>query len=221
MKGRIASMLRKVFALTLCVGAIPFLFNAHVYAGEEAEVPATEEIASAGKTSLSLKYTAVPGAAGYDLRFGPVGGEQQGIEITAFPATLDGLVNGAVYEASLAAYVKVGDQKVYVSESPVVRAIAGGSNAKYANPKAVKIDKKTRKLSLKTGKGKKIKAGVTKSKKSKKLLNGIARLRYYSDDVNVATVSAKGKVKAVGKGKCKIYVIAANGTYKTVAVTVK
>lgn len=54
MKGRIASMLRKVFALTLCVGAIPFLFNAHVYAGEEAELPATEEIASAGKTSQWL-----------------------------------------------------------------------------------------------------------------------------------------------------------------------
>ena len=87
--------------------------------------------------------------------------------------------------------------------------------------KTVKISKKTRKLSLRTGKSKKIKASVTKSKKSKKLLNGIARLRYVSDDVNVATVSAKGKVKAVGKGRCKIYVIAANGAYKTVAVTVK
>ena len=36
-----------------------------------------------------------------------------------------------------------------------------------------------------------------------------------------ATVSAKGKVKAEGRGKCVIYIYAQNGVFASFAVTVK
>lgn len=48
-----------------------------------------------------------------------------------------------------------------------------------------------------------------------------AKIRYISSNKKIATVSSKGKIKAVGKGSCKIYVVALNGKYKTVNVKVK
>ena len=47
------------------------------------------------------------------------------------------------------------------------------------------------------------------------------RFRYVSSNKAVATVSQKGKIKAVGKGACSIYVYASNGYAKKVKVTVK
>ncbi len=44
---------------------------------------------------------------------------------------------------------------------------------------------------------------------------------YETSNKQVAKVSSTGKIKAVGKGKCKVYVYAQNGKYKTVYVTVK
>ena len=45
--------------------------------------------------------------------------------------------------------------------------------------------------------------------------------RYASTDKKVATVSSKGKIKAVRKGSCTIYVYARNGYAKKVKVKVK
>ena len=40
-----------------------------------------------------------------------------------------------------------------------------------------------------------------------------------SDNVNIAAVSKNGKVTAVKKGTCSIYVYAQNGVYKKIKVT--
>ena len=40
-------------------------------------------------------------------------------------------------------------------------------------------------------------------------------------DAAIASVSSRGVIKAKKKGKCKIYVYAQNGAYKTVTLTVK
>ena len=48
-----------------------------------------------------------------------------------------------------------------------------------------------------------------------------ASLRYLSSDTGVATVSKSGKIKAVGKGTCYVYVYTKNGINKKVKVTVK
>ena len=52
------------------------------------------------------------------------------------------------------------------------------------------------------------------------MLEHVKPLRYCSSNRNVATVSSGGKIKAVGAGSCKIYVIANNGVFATVKVTV-
>ena len=56
--------------------------------------------------------------------------------------------------------------------------------------------------------------------KSNQLLHADA-YRYYTSDKNVAYVSKKGKIKAVKKGKCVIYVLANNGVYRKIKVIVK
>ena len=68
-----------------------------------------------------------------------------------------------------------------------------------------------------------IKATVTKTNRRRKLTNEShgARLRYYSTNTKIAKVNKKGKITAVGKGNCKIYVLAINGVHKVVKVTVK
>jgi len=58
-------------------------------------------------------------------------------------------------------------------------------------------------------------------KRGKKVLQHVRLVRYYSSDANVAKVSSKGKVKAMGKGKCTIYAIANNGVRASVKVRVK
>ena len=59
--------------------------------------------------------------------------------------------------------------------------------------------------------------------KSKKQLTDAhaEEFRYDTSNNKVATVSSKGKIKAVGKGTCTIYVYARNGYAKKVNVTVK
>ena len=47
------------------------------------------------------------------------------------------------------------------------------------------------------------------------------KLAYESDNPDVAKVNKKGKVTAVSKGSCMIYVYTQNGLYASVKVTVK
>jgi uncharacterized protein YjdB len=42
-----------------------------------------------------------------------------------------------------------------------------------------------------------------------------------TSDKKIATVSSKGKIKAVAKGKCTIYAYAHNGVSRSIKVTVK
>ena len=51
--------------------------------------------------------------------------------------------------------------------------------------------------------------------------NHAKQFRYATTNKKVATVSGKGKIKAVGKGSCTIYVYARNGYAKKVKVKVK
>jgi uncharacterized protein YjdB len=48
-----------------------------------------------------------------------------------------------------------------------------------------------------------------------------ALLRWYSDNANVATVNAKGEIRAVAAGECTVYALAANGVRGAVKVKVK
>ena len=75
-----------------------------------------------------------------------------------------------------------------------------------------------KKITLTKGKKFKIKA---KAKSDKKVRNHIAKFRYESTNTNVAEVSSKGVVKAIGKGKTVIYVFGQNGISQKIKVAVK
>jgi uncharacterized protein YjdB len=115
-----------------------------------------------------------------------------------------------------------GGKKKYVSTSPVVHAFTGGYSGTFCNPKAVTMKTKAQ-VSLKAGKTYTIKATVAKLKKGKKLIpkDHAKPLRYLSSDKNIATVTSSGKIKGVSPGTCRIYVYAANGSFKKVKVEVR
>ena len=54
------------------------------------------------------------------------------------------------------------------------------------------------------------KAKIVKAKRRKKLLHG-NKLRYWSSDPLVATVSTGGQIKAVGAGNCTVWICVMNG----------
>lgn len=66
-----------------------------------------------------------------------------------------------------------------------------------------------------------IKGKITLEISKKKLLGHTEPLRYWSDNNAVAKVNADGKITAVKKGSCYIYVVAPNGVKTRVKVTVK
>lgn len=99
--------------------------------------------------------------------------------------------------------------------------VVGRKNDMYTNINKITLKKTS--VSLTVGKIYTIKAEVSLVDETKVMLSDkhAATLRYYSSDVKVATVTKKGKIKAVGPGTCYVYVYAKNGYTKKVKVTVK
>lgn len=123
------------------------------------------------------------------------------------------------YKVAVRAYRVVNGKKQYLGTSLSVYAV-GKNNKTYTNPKSVKVAKKS--LTLRKGKSKKISAKVTKQSSKKKLLKACSKVRYFSTNPKVATVTAKtGKIKAKSKGSCTIWAVAANGVKTKVKVKVK
>ena len=96
-----------------------------------------------------------------------------------------------------------------------------GRNSGFTNARRVTVQKDS--YTLGAGKTAMIKAETVLEIQGKKLLGNDhdARYRYSSDNNKVATVDENGKITAVGKGTCHIYIYAQNGTSKKVSVTVK
>jgi len=82
----------------------------------------------------------------------------------------------------------------------------------------VKVDKSS--LKLKVGAAKNINALVQGVKSDRKVLAHARKLRYFTNDRNVATVTQAGKIRATGVGSCTVYVMANNGVRASVKVTV-
>lgn len=91
----------------------------------------------------------------------------------------------------------------------------------YSNASKVIVDKTE--ATLKLGKSLRIVATIELVDPDKRSINGKSakNVSFYSTNEAVATVSSKGKIKAVGAGKCEIYAVAANGEFAVVTVTVK
>ena len=118
------------------------------------------------------------------------------------------------------AYRKVNGKETKLARS-ITALIVGSKNAKYTNVKKIKLSKS--KYTLKANKTATIKAKIVLVDKKKKQLSDshAPEFRYASSNTKVATVDKKGKITAVKKGTCYIYVYAKNGYAKKVKVTVK
>ncbi len=124
------------------------------------------------------------------------------------------------FKVYVRAYKWSGGKKVTLAKTIDVHVV-GNKNAKFTNVKAVKVKKNS--YTLKKGQTAAIKAStVLVSKGKRQLTNKHAKeFRYATTNKKVATVSKKGKIKAVGKGSCTIYVYARNGYAKKVKVKVR
>ena len=118
------------------------------------------------------------------------------------------------------AYRKVNGKETKLARS-ITAHVVGTKNAKYTNVKKIKLSKSS--YTLKVNKTATVKAEIVlEDKKKKQLSDGHApEFRYASSNTKVATVDKNGKIKAVGKGTCYIYVYAKNGYAKKIKVVVK
>ena len=172
---------------------------------------------------LKLTWTEVSGAAGYDVFF------RKGRKKGALPpiaaidggdmtgCLIDGLKKHTHYRARVRAWALNGEgERMTLNVSPEVCACTGAKST--VNPDGLKL--KPSALVLQPGEAAKLKASVKKPKKGK-LAEHAARLRYFTDDPSVATVTARGKVKAVGVGSCRVWVLTSNGICGIATIRVK
>lgn len=174
--------------------------------------------ASPKKTSMKLTWKKIKGADGYKIYGAKCGKQMQPIATVEGGSkksyTVKKLKKGSYYKFVIVAYKNTSAGEKVITTSRSIHASTDGG--KKGNPTSLKVKKS--KLKIKKGKTAKIKASF---KKKKKVATHIAKFRYESTDTSIATVNKKGKVKAVGKGKCKIYVYTQNGLTKMIPVTVK
>ena len=120
------------------------------------------------------------------------------------------------------AYRKVEGQDTRMGASIIAHVTGGrGRTSGFTNARSVTVQKDS--YTLRIGKTAAIKAKTIPEIQGKKLLeeNHTARYRYASDDKKVASIDENGRITAVGKGTCHIYIYAQNGTSRKVSVTVK
>ena len=107
-----------------------------------------------------------------------------------------------------------------VSTSKVIHVATKGG--KVGNHKKVTVSSSVIKKAKKLKKGKTLKLKAKAVPQSKKLkVKKHRAVLYESSNINIATVSKKGVVKAKNKGTCYIYAYAQNGVFKKIKVTVK
>lgn len=113
--------------------------------------------------------------------------------------------------------IAVDDADKVITSSKTAYIATG--KGKFGNNRAVKITGK-KKFVLKPGKKARIKAKLMPDAKKKKVKK-YRKLSYESSNPEVAEVAANGRITALRKGTCKIYIYAQDGVYKTVSVKVK
>ncbi len=194
------------------------------------------KMVSAGKTALRITWQKVSGADGYEVwmavcekgaEFTQINGgtefsmmaDVKASKALSFKKT--GLKSGQSYKAYIRAYRLDGKKKTYIGrQSERVHAIAGGSSREKTNPKSVTVKTPEVTLRLSEKETFTIQATVKGVKSRLQVLDhGDRLLRYYSSNLNIAKVSASGKITGVNAGECTVWVVANNGI--RTAVTVK
>ena len=172
------------------------------------------------KKSITIKWNKIDGVKGY-LVYGVKCGNNNYKKLASLEATKTSFVSKKLKKGTYYKYIIVAydSNNNVVSSSKVIHAATTGG--KVGNAKTIKVTNvKKNKKSLKKGKTFKLKVKQIAASKKLKIKNH-RKLSYESSDIKVAKVDSKGKIKAVGKGSCQIYVYAQNGTFAKIKITVK
>ena len=176
------------------------------------------------KNSIKLSWNKVAGADGYIIYGNKCSKSNKYVKIKEFSSgkktfTQKKLKKGTYYKYLVVAVKNENGKQVVVSTSKTIHAATAGG--KVGNAKQIKIKNVSgKKKKLKLGKSFTLKTKQIAEKKSLKIKNH-RKLSFESSDPTIATVNSKGKIKAVGKGSCVIYVYAQNGVSVKLTFSVK
>lgn len=178
-------------------------------------------------TKVTVKWGKAATADGYDVFITKCGTSfsskpsltTKKLTVSASKARGSKVSSRECYKAYIKAYRMVKGKKQYIATSAMIHS--AGSRNKYTNASGITgvPDSKV----LKTGRSYTLKAKIKKADKKKPLIKQTHSkwLRYSTTDSSVAKVSSSGKITAVSKGSCKVYVIAPDGVRKIMKVTVR
>ena len=175
------------------------------------------------KNSISLSWSKIKGADGY-LIYGSmcnskgVKRKYQLLDNIKNPNkltwTAKNLKENTYYKYYIKAYKNVNGKKKKLTVSKTIHATTISS--KYGVAQSIALNKT--KVSIKKNKTFKI---IAKETNKDRRIATHRPICYESENTKIATVSAKGVVKAKKKGKVKIWVFAQNGISKSITINVK
>lgn len=174
-----------------------------------------------GNRKITISWRSYEDADGYDCYWSYCDGKRSYKKLATIKAAKDRvtsrrLANNRRYKYFVAAYKLIDGKKVYIAKSNTLHVAL--KDAKATNAKKVTVNQTN--VRLKAGDTFVIRSRTRLENTNKKELLHAAAYRYYTSDQSVASVSKTGKIKALKSGTCVIYVVANNGVYGTIKVTV-
>ncbi len=176
----------------------------------------------ANKNSITLSWKKYAGATGYDVYWsycdGRINYKKVGtVKSGKLSMSHKKLKKDHEYKYFIAAYKMVEGRKIYIARSNNVHVAL--KQASTTNVASIKVNRTE--ITLSVGKTFQLKCSLKAEDSRKDLVSHTSPFRYYTTNSKVATVNKDGVIKAKGKGVCTIYILANNGVYKKVTVTVK
>ena len=174
-----------------------------------------------GNRKITISWRSYENADGYDCYWSYCDGKRSYKKLATVKAAKDRVTsrrldNNRQYKYFVAAYKLIDGKKVYIAKSNTLHVAL--KDAKATNAKKVTVNQTN--VRLKAGDTFVIRSRTRLENTNKKELLHAAEYRYYTSDQSVASVSKTGKIKALKSGTCVIYVVANNGVYGTIKVTV-
>lgn len=174
-----------------------------------------------GNRKITISWRSYENADGYDCYWSYCDGKRSYKKLATVKAAKDRvtsrrLANNRRYKYFVAAYKLIDGKKVYIAKSNPLHVAL--KDAKATNAKKVTVNQTN--VRLKAGDTFVVRSRTRLENTNKKELLHVAAYRYYTSDQSVASVSKTGKIKALKSGTCVIYVVANNGVYGTIEVTV-
>lgn len=174
-----------------------------------------------GNRKITISWRSYEDADGYDCYWSYCDGKRSYKKLSTVKAAKDRVTsrrldNNRRYKYFVAAYKLIDGKKVYIAKSNSLHVAL--KDAKATNAKKVTVNQTN--VRLKAGDTFVVRSRTRLKNTNKKELLHAAAYRYYTSDQSVASVSKTGKIKALKSGTCVIYVVANNGVYGTIKVTV-